>query len=72
MLLAETAILLGLHSFRMVLLFLHHIVVSLLAFGAGQGDLYTHLRGPPLFLVSFFREISHKKRNPISATVSIT
>ena len=40
---AETAVLLGLKSVRMVLLFLGHIVVSLLALSAGKGDLNTHL-----------------------------
>ena len=40
--LAESAILLGLHSVRMSLLILGSIVVTLLAFGTSQSDFCTH------------------------------
>ena len=40
--LAEFAVFLGFHSFRMVFLFLHHVIVSLLALGACPVS-YTHL-----------------------------
>jgi hypothetical protein len=39
---AETAILLELNTIRIVLLVLERVVVSLLAFGASQRDLYPH------------------------------
>jgi hypothetical protein len=52
-LLAERAVLLGLHTIGMIFLFLRRIVVSLLAFGAGQGDPGTHYMHPPL--MSFTR-----------------
>jgi hypothetical protein len=39
---AETAILVELKTIRVILLVLKSIIVSLLAFCAGQCDLYTH------------------------------
>ena len=45
MLLAETAILLHLKTIRVVLLVLFLVVVTLLALGAGQGDLDSHSFG---------------------------
>ena len=39
---AESTIFLGFHSVRMILLILRSVVVTLLAFGAGQGDFYAH------------------------------
>ncbi len=45
--LAEPTIFLGLHSVRMRLLILSHIVVSVLALGTSQGDLGAHILFPP-------------------------
>ena len=39
---AETAILVELETIGIVLLVLERIVISLLAFGAGQGDFHAH------------------------------
>jgi hypothetical protein len=44
---AETAVLVELKTIGVVLLVLERIVISLLAFGAGQGDLYAHYDAPP-------------------------
>ena len=46
-LLAELAVFLHLNTIRIVFLVLHRIVVSLLAFRAGQGNLYSHVEFPP-------------------------
>ena len=43
---AETAVLAELDTIGVVLLVLEGVVVSLLAFGAGQGDLYAHFLPP--------------------------
>ena len=40
--LAESAILFGLHTLRMILLFLRHVVISLLALSTCQCNSYTH------------------------------
>jgi len=42
-LIAETAVLLGFHPVWVVFLFLHSIVVALLAILAGQGNFCTHV-----------------------------
>ena len=42
---AELTIFLSFHSLRMVPFLLSHIVVTLLALGAGQGDLDSHSFG---------------------------
>ena len=41
-LLAESAVLLGLHPIRMVFLFLGRVVITLLALGACQCNLHSH------------------------------
>ena len=47
LLLAESAILLHFETVRVVLLVLHRIVVSLLAFVASECDLHAHCSAPP-------------------------
>ena len=42
MLPAETAVLVHFQTIRIILLVLHCVIVSLLALGAGQRDLYAH------------------------------
>jgi hypothetical protein len=44
---AETAVLVELKTIGVVLLVLERVVVSLLAFGAGQSDLNAHDYAPP-------------------------
>ncbi len=56
--LAESAILLGLHTVRMVLLLLGRIIVAVLAFGTCQCYLCTH------FIIS--SNFSNKKRDVLS------
>jgi hypothetical protein len=46
---AEAAVLVELKTIGIVLLVLEGIVISLLAFGAGQSDLNAHLYAPPKF-----------------------
>ena len=48
-LLAESAVLAGFHSVRMILLFLGHVVVALLAFSTGQCNLDTHVLTSEMF-----------------------
>jgi len=45
---AEAAVLAVLQTIRIVLLVFKGVVVSLLAFGACQGDFYAHFRVPPV------------------------
>ena len=72
---AETAVLLGLKSVGMVLLFLGHIVVSLLALSAGKGDLNTHLN----YLLGGYgrcslalRRLFHPSGGPVCAAILAT
>ena len=44
---AETAVLVELKTIGIVLFVLERIVISLLAFGAGQSDLNAHYDAPP-------------------------
>jgi hypothetical protein len=53
---AETAVLVELQTIGIVLLVLEGIVISLLAFGAGQGDFHAHC----MLLLKVF----HQKRAP--------
>ena len=50
--LAETTVLLGFHSVRVILLFFGHVVVTLFALRTCQCDLYAH-NFPPRFYTFF-------------------
>lgn len=64
MLLAERTVLLGLHSFRMQLLLLHSVVVTLLAFGTCQSNSNAHCVHLQLTIFSCcFYHLRHKKKN---------
>jgi hypothetical protein len=59
---AETAVLVELKTIGVVLLVLEGVVVSLLAFGAGQSDLNAHC----MLLLKYF----HQKRAPNGGTLN--
>ena len=72
MLLAERTVLLGLHSFRMQLLLLHSVVVTLLAFGTCQSNSNAHCVHLQLTIFSCcFYHLRHKKKN-LSPFVRLT
>ena len=61
--LAETTVLLGLHSLGMILLFFHHVVISLLALGACQGNFYAHLATSAYFFLISIRDFYTQKKD---------
>lgn len=64
MLLAESAILVHLQPVGVVFLFLHRVVVALLALGAGKCDLDSHDRHLQ-FLIGLPLKIRAQKKNPL-------
>lgn len=72
--LAETTVLLGLHSLGMILLFFHHVVISLLALGACQGNFLRASRYLRLLFFNIDSGFLHTKKRPksLSCYVMIT